>query len=466
MSLAVVLAAGRDVVPARAQMGASLGFHIVFACFGIAMPLVVLIAHWRGLRGDATALLLARRWSKVMTVLFAVGAVSGTVLSYELGLLWPELMGRFGAAFGIPFSVEAIWFFVEAIFTAIYVYGWQRLSPWLHWWTGVPLVVSGILGAFSVVAANSWMNQPSGFTLKDGRVASVDPWAVFFNPATPYEVPHMVIAAYMVTGFTMAGVYAVGMLRGRHDRYHRTGFTIPFAVAAVMAPVQVVFGDVVARAIERQQPLKFAAMELVDRTHTGVTEWVGGVYYAGKVYFGVGIPDFDSILVGYSPHTRVIGWSSAPQDLRVPLPNLVHLSFDGMVAIGMALVVLAAWQGWYWWFRRRLLRTWWFLLPAALSGLGAVVAMELGWVVTEVGRQPWVVYGILRTSDAATTASGVPVTLGATLGIYLVLTAVSVGLPALMGRRWRAENPPTEAAEEPAAPLDPARRAREGRPVG
>ncbi len=456
------LVASAGAVPARAQMGASLGFHIIFACFGIAMPLVVLIAHWRGLRGDASALLLARRWSKVMTVIFAVGAVSGTVLSYELGLLWPKLMGRFGAAFGIPFSVEAIWFFVEAIFTAIYVYGWRKLPPWLHWWTGVPLVISGILGAFSVVAANSWMNQPSGFTLDHGRVSHVDPWAVFFNPATPYEVPHMVIAAYMVTGFAMAGVYAVGLMRGRRDHYHRTGFAIPFAVGAVMAPTQVVFGDFVARAIESQQPLKFAAMELVDKTQTGVTEWIGGIYYQGKVYFGVGIPYFDSILVGYSPHTRIKGWDSAPPDLRVPLPNLVHLAFDGMVGLGVALVVLSAWQGWYWWFHRRLLRTRWFLVPVALSGVAAVVALELGWIVTEVGRQPWVVYGILRTSDAATTASGVPVTLGATIGIYLVLTGVSMGVPWLMSRRWRREDPePSDAA-----PAVLEARAHEGRPVG
>ncbi len=464
MSGTWLLAAGGQVVPARSQMGASLGFHIIFACFGIAFPLVVLIAHWRGLHGDAVALLLARRWSKVMTVVFAVGAVSGTVLSYELGLLWPQLMGRFGAAFGIPFSVEAIWFFVEAIFTGIYVYGWRRLPPWLHWWCGVPLVVSGIAGAFSVVAANSWMNQPSGFTLSHGRVTHVDPWAVFFNPATPYEVPHMILAAYMVTGFVVAGVYAVGMLRGRRDRYHRLGFTIPFATAAVAAPIQVVFGDFVARAIESQQPLKFAAMELVDKTQTGVTEWLGGVYYQGHVYFGIGVPWFDSILVGYSPRTKVIGWDSAPPDLRVPLPNLVHLSFDGMVGIGVGLVLLAAWQGWRWWFRRGVIRTRWFLVPAALSGLASILAMEMGWIVTEVGRQPWVVYKILLTRDAVTTSSGVPVTLGATIGIYLVLTMVVVGVPWLMSRRWRTEDPDlSQLAEEPPYGATPV---RSKRPVG
>ena len=438
-----VLAA--SVIPARAQMGATLGFHIIFACFGIAMPAIVLIAHWRGLRrGDAVSLLLARRWSKVMAVLFAVGAVSGTVLSYELGLLWPKLMGIFGPAFGIPFSVEAIWFFVEAIFTAIYLYGWRRLPAWLHWWTGVPLVVSGVLGAFSVVAANAWMNQPSGFTLSHGRITHVDPWAVIFNRATPYEVPHMILAAYMVAGFMIAGVYAVGLLRGRRDRYHRLGFIYSFATAAVCAPIQVGFGDFVARAIEAQQPLKFAAMELVSRTHAGVTEWIGGIYWNGKVYFGVGIPDFDSLLVGYSPHKTIIGWDAVPPSLRAPLPDLIHLSFDLMVGLGMLLLLLAVWQGWFALFRRRLLMTRWFLIPAALAGLAAITAMEAGWIVTEVGRQPWVVYGYLLTKDAVTPSAGVPVTLAVVLVLYAVLTAVVIGVPWLMGRRWRREDPDRE----------------------
>jgi cytochrome bd ubiquinol oxidase subunit I len=435
--------ADHAVIPARSQMGASLGFHIIFACFGIAFPLPMLIAHWRGLRhGDASALLLARRWSKVMAVIFAVGAVSGTVLSFELGLLWPTLMGTYGPAYGIPFSIEGIWFFVEAIFTAVYLYGWRKLRPWLHWWTGVPLVISGILGAFSVVAANSWMNQPGGFTLSHGRITHVNPWAVIFNKATPWEVPHMLLAAYMVAGFTTAAVYAVGWLRGRRDRYHRLGFLIPFATAGICAPVQVVFGDAVARTIEHQQPLKFAAMELVNRTHGHVTEWLGGIYLNGKVYLGLGIPDFDSILVGYSPDTKVIGWRSAPPRDQPQLINLVHLSFDVMVMLGVALLLLAAWQGWVWWFRRAVPDTKWFLVPAALAGIAAITAMEAGWVVTEVGRQPWVVYRLLRTSDAVTTSSGVPVTLVATLAIYAVLTGVVIFVPLLMARRWRSQKPP------------------------
>ena len=439
MSTPLLVLAEGDV-PARVQMGASLGFHIIFACFGMAFPAVMLIAHWIGIRrGDKVALLLAQRWSKVGAVIFAVGAVSGTVLSYELGLLWPGLMGNYGSAFGIPFAIEGIWFFVEAIFMAIYLYGWRRLSPWVHWWSGTPMVVAGLLGAFAVVSANSWMNQPSGFTLENGRVATVDPWAVIFNRATPYEVPHMILAAYMVVGFVVAGVYAVGLLRGRRDRYHRLGFLIPFSVGAVASPLQVIMGDIIARAVANQQPIKFAAMELVDDTGRGVTEWLGGIYWNGEVYFGIGIPYLDSILVGFSPNTEVIGWNSVPPELRVPLPNLVHLSFTGMVAIGTGLMVLSAWQAWVWKFRREVLSTKWFLIPAALSGFASIAAMEMGWIVTEVGRQPWVVYGLLLTADAVTPASGVGITLAVMILIYGVLTVTCIGVPWLMSRRWRAQ---------------------------
>lgn len=462
MCVVTLTSAAADVIPARSQMGAALGFHIIFSCFGIAFPAVVLSVHWIGLRrGDQVALTLARRWSKVMAILFAVGAVSGTVLTYELGLLWPTLMGRYGDAYGIPFSIEGIWFFLEAIFVAIYLYGWRRLRPWLHWWTGVPLVISGALGALSVVAANSWMNQPSGFTMSHGRITHVDPWAVIFNPATPYEVPHMLLAAYMVVGFMVAAVYAVGMLRGRRDRYHRLGFIVPFTAAGIAAPIQVVFGDVVARAIEKQQPLKFAAMELVDHTHRGVTEWIGGIYWHGQVYFGIGVPDFDSILVGYSPHTKVIGWNSAPPQDRPPLANLIHLSFNLMVAVSFALLALAAWQGWVWKFRREIPRTSWFLVPCALSGLAAVLAMESGWIVTEVGRQPWTVYHVLRTSDAVTTAGGVPVTLVVTIAIYAALTAVVVIVPWAMGRRWRSQQ--SGSANEPLVPYEALAAVRDAR---
>ncbi len=355
-------------VPARSQMGSSLGFHIILACFGVAFAAVTMTAEWIGIkRNDPVAMLLARRWSKVMAVLVAVGAVSGTVLSYEMGLLWPGLMGRYGAAIGLPFSLEGIFFFLEAIFVGVYLYGWRRLSPWAHWWTGMPIVVSGILGAISVVAANSWMNSPAGYTLTNGKISSVDPVSVFFNASTPYEATHMLLAAYMVTGFVVAGVYAVGLLRGRRDRYHRLGFGIPFTIAGIAAPLQVMMGDVMARFIAHNQPVKFAAMEYVLTTQKDAPEWLGGILINGHVYLGTSIPAFDSILVGFNPHTQVIGLNSVPAAQQPPLDTLIHLSFDLMVGIGFFLFVLAAWQGWWWWFHRRVLMTAWFLVPAALG---------------------------------------------------------------------------------------------------
>ena len=235
----MTLAASSQLTPARSQMAFTLGFHIILACLGVAFPAIMLIANYIGLRrNDADALELAQRWSKVTAVTFAVGAVTGTVLSFEFGLLWPEFTGRFGSVFGILFAIEGIFFFVEAIFIAIYIYGWKRLSGWAHFWTGVPIVIAGLGGAFSVVAVNAWMNQPQGFTLVNGEVTDVEPLKVIFNPAVPYEVPHMILAAYLVTGFLVASVYAVGMLRGRRDRHHRLGLLIPLTVAAIATPLQ------------------------------------------------------------------------------------------------------------------------------------------------------------------------------------------------------------------------------------
>jgi cytochrome d ubiquinol oxidase subunit I len=316
------------------------------------------------------------------------------------------------------------------------------------------IVVAGILGATSVVAANSWMNSPAGFTLSHGKISKVDPVSVFFNSSTPYETAHMVLAAYMVTGFLIAGVYAVGLLRGRRDRYHRLGFAIPFTVAGIAAPLQVMMGDIIARYIAHNQPVKFAAMEYVPKTTGEVPEWIGGIFVNGHIYLGAAIPAFDSILVGFSPHTRVIGWDTVPAALRPPLVTLIHLSFDLMVGIGFFLLALAAWQAWYWWFHRRLLTTAWFLVPSAVSGVTAVAAMEAGWVVTEVGRQPWIVYKVLLVSDAVTPDAGVTVTLGVILALYAILTAVSIGVPMIMSRRWRRETPAEEQAEQ--VPYGPA----------
>src|SRR6478735_6443830 len=294
-------ASDSNLLAARELMAFTLGFHIVLSCLGVALPAIILTANYIGLkRGDEDAMRLARRWSKAMAVTFAVGAVTGTVLSFEFGLLWPRFMERFGDAFGIAFAVEGVFFFTEAIFLAIYIYGWQRLSGWAHFWSGVPMVITGVGGAFAVVTANSWMNQPQGFTLDAaGRVVETEPLKILFNPAWGYEVPHMILAAYMVAGFLVASIYAVGMLRGRRDRLHRLGLLIPLTLAAIATPIQLGVGDTAARSIADDQPIKFAGMECVQTTHTDVTEYIFGRCTSDGVKGGIGIPGFDSFLVGW-----------------------------------------------------------------------------------------------------------------------------------------------------------------------
>ena len=435
----MIAASSSNLLAAREQMAFTLAFHIPFACMGVAFPMMVLVANWIGVRReDADAMRLARRWSKVMAVTFAVGAVTGTVLSFELGLLWPGMMGRYGDVFGIPFGIEGLFFFTEAIFIAIYIYGWKRLPPRLHLLSAVPIVIAGIGGAFAVVSANSWMNQPEGFTEANGKITNVDVWGVLFNKATPYEVPHMLLAAYMVAGFVASSVYAVGWLRGRRDRLHRLGFAIPFTIAAIATPVQLFVGDTAARAIAKDQPVKFAAMEYVQQTASHVPEWIYGVYEdGGKVKYGISIPGLDSFLVGWSTDTQVTGLDTVPVSDQPKNKTLIHWSFDTMVGIGTALLLLGLWFAFLVWRRRALPKTPWFWRAASLSGVGAVIALWCGWIVTEVGRQPWIVYNKLRVEDAVTSAGGIWISFAVIVVLYIALFLGTVLLLRAMARRWR-----------------------------
>jgi cytochrome d ubiquinol oxidase subunit I len=445
-------------------MATTLGFHIILACLGIALPAIVLLAEFIGLRRqDETAMRLARHWSQAMGVLVAVGAVTGTVLSFEMGLLWPGLMRAYGAVLGFPFGVEGIFFFLEAIFAGIYLWGWRRLPGWAHFWSGVPIAVSGILGAMSVIAVNAWMNTPGGFTQAGGRITSVSVWQVFFSRAAAYEMPHMILAAYMVSGFTVAGVYAAGILRGRRDRYHYTGFALGFVPAAVLTPFQIFVGDTAARAVAADQPVKFAAMEYVPATARQVPEWLGGVYANGHIYGGIKIPDLDSLLVGFGPGTQVTGWDTVPAVQRPPVVWLIHLCFDAMVGLGTLLLLLGLWAAYGWW-RRRLPEQRVFWAAGSVSGVAAIAAMECGWVVTEVGRQPWVVYRLQTTAAAATTNGGVIASLTFVIVGYAVLGAATIVILRMLARRWhRGEGaaaavpygPPPARAGQPASRVKP-----------
>jgi len=447
-------ASAADLVAARSQMALTLGFHIVLACLGVAFPTHMLMAEARGrLRNEPDALLLARRWSSIVAVTFAVGAVSGTVLSFEMGLLWPGLMAVYGPAFGIPFAIEGLFFFLEAIFVAIYIYGWDRVSPRAHFLSGIPIAVAGLGGTFSVVAANAWMNQPGGFEMgADGRLTAVRPLDVIFNGATWYEVPHMLLAAYMVTGFLVAGTYAWGMLHGRRDRYVRLGFAIPFAVAAIATPIQIGVGDVAARAVFEQQPSKFAAMELVTKTGSNVPVVIGGILVDGEVRYGVEIPGLASFLAAFDTNTVVKGFDAFAVEDRPPA-TIVHLAWDAMLGSGFALLGLGAWAAFLRIRRRDHANARWFLRAASVAGIVSIVALECGWIVTEVGRQPWIVFGRLRTADAVTTTGGLTVSLVAVTILYLGLGIATLVVIRALSRRWGHED--IASSDLPYGPAEP-----------
>ncbi|WOP38904.1 cytochrome ubiquinol oxidase subunit I [Streptomyces sp. Li-HN-5-13] len=447
-----VYAAGRvsegDLAAARAQMGFSLAWHIIVACLGVGLPALTLLAEWYGIRtGNPAHQLLARRWARAMGVLFAVGAVSGTILSFEMGLLWPGLMGRFGQVIGLPFALEGIAFFVEAIFLGIYLYAWDRLPPRRHLLTGIPIVVAGTASAFFVVCANAWMNQPRGFTVRDGKVVHVNPWAAMLNPAAPPQTVHMILAAFMVASFLAAAVYAVAMLRGRRDTYHRAGFFIPFTLGAIVTPFQIYVGDWAARFLSRYQPTKLAAIEGVYRTRPHVPLTIGGVADGNGLKYGLEIPNGLSLLVGYDPGTVVKGLDRVPAAQRPPV-TAVHWAFDLMVAIGFFLLAMGLWLLWAWWSRRRaggeLPTPRLFLAPAAAAGPAAVVALECGWSVTELGRQPWIVWGVMSVRDAVNPAPGLMTGLWLVLVVYTAMTVATVYVLRRLARGTPVPRAPQE----------------------
>ncbi|MEU1719933.1 cytochrome ubiquinol oxidase subunit I [Nonomuraea sp. NPDC005692] len=434
-----------DLDAARMQMALSLGWHIVIACLGVGMPAITLLAEWRGHRtGDNNYRLLARRWARALGVLFAVGAVSGTILSFEMGLLWPGMMGVYGEVIGLPFSLEGIAFFVEAIFLGIYLYAWDRLRPVAHLLTGIPIVLAGVASAFFVVAANAWMQQPTGYEVAGGRIVAVDPWAAMFNRATPPQTVHMILAAFMVAGFLMAGVYAVAMLRGRRDRYHRLGLLLPLTVAAAVTPVQIGVGDWAAHFVAEYQPVKLAAMEGVFRTGRGVPLHLGGIAVDGELKYALEIPYGLSLLAHWNPDAEITGLEQVPAADRPPV-NMVHWAFQIMVLMGFALLLLAACLALSWKRRRDLPESPWFLRAAALSGVAAVLALESGWVVTEVGRQPWIVFRVMRTSEAVNPAPGLVYGFALVTAVYVALTVATV----YVMRRLSRDVPVPLAPQEP-----------------
>jgi cytochrome bd ubiquinol oxidase subunit I len=423
---------------ARQMQAMSFAVHIPLVCFAIALPSLVVFTEWLHLRtGDPLYRTLARRWSKVMISLFAVGVVTGTVLSFELGLLWPEFMAAFGDVFGVAFAAEGFSFFVEAIFIAIYVYGWDRLSPRMHLLSGIPVVISGFAGSLFVISVNGWMNHPSGFALRDGSVVDVDPFsALFANSFFWHELIHMYLGGFIVTGFAIAAAYAWGWLRGRRGRYHRTALVIPLSLAALAAPVQVVVGDWAARTVAKQQPIKLAAIEGLPTTTRGASEHLLGWYDGSGVRYGIEIPKLLSLLAFHEPNATVTGLDAVPPQNRPSkrLINVVRFAFQTMVGIGTLLALLGVVFVAVWLRKRRLPRSVWFYRSVVLAGPLSLVALICGWVTTEVGRQPWIVYGVMRTSDAVTGAGGIPIGYVTLALVYLALIAAVVWILRRLAR--------------------------------
>jgi cytochrome d ubiquinol oxidase subunit I len=419
-----------DLFFARSQMGMSLAFHIIFAVIGMAMPLLMVVSEGCYLwTRNSIYMELSKRWAAGTTILFAVGAVSGTVLSFELGLLWPKFMEYAGAIIGMPFSLEGFAFFTEAIFLGIYLYGWNRVPPVLHWLAGIVVAVSGVLSAIFVVLANAWMNAPAGFDVVNGQPVNINPIAAMFNPASLHETIHMVLAAYVATAFLVAGIHAFFLLRDPQSVFHRASCSIALIVACVSIPLQMLSGDFAAREVARLEPAKLAAMEAHYQTGTGVPLVVGGIPddATGKVNFALQIPYGLSMLVGYNPATKVVGLDDFPRD-QWPNISLVHLSFDIMVGTGSALFAVAAWVAWVWWRTRRLPDNKWLL--RALVGCAPLgfIAVETGWFVTELGRQPWIIYGVMRTRDAVTPMPGLFVPFTTFTVVYLLLGVIVIFL--------------------------------------
>jgi cytochrome d ubiquinol oxidase subunit I len=412
----------RYLLEARQMQALSFAAHIPLVAFGVSFPVMVLLVEWLHLRsGDPLYLTLARRWTRVMAALFAVGVITGTILSFEMGLLWPNFTATFGGVFGLGFAIEGFSFFVEAIFIGIYVYGWGRLSPRAHLASGIPIAITGFTGSLMVISVNAWMNHPGGFQLRGGKVVDVHPFkALFANSYLWHELIHMYIAGFIVSGFLVAGAYAFSRLRGRFGRYERTAIAIPLTIAALASPVQVLVGDWAARDVARAQPVKLAAIEGLGKARRGAPVHILGWYSDGQVRYGIALPHALSLLAFHSWNAKVQGLDSVPPDQRPPV-NVVRIAFQAMVGIGTLLALLGTAYVVIRIRRRRLPESRWFYGALVVAGPLSLVALIAGWVTTEVGRQPWVVYRVMPTSDAVTGASGIPVGYATLALIYLLL---------------------------------------------
>lgn len=418
-----------DFLAARLQMALSLGFHIVYACIGMVMPFFMAVAHLKWIRTNRDIYRnLTKAWSKGVAIFFATGAVSGTMLSFELGLLWPRFMIHAGPIFGMPFSLEGTAFFIEAIALGFFLYGWDRFSKWFHWFTGVVVGLSGLASGILVVSANAWMNSPAGFDFINGEYVNIDPIKAMFNDAWFYQALHMCLAAFAATGFAVAGVHAVMILRDKNVQFHRAAFRIAAMFGAVAAIVQPISGDLSAKDVARRQPAKLAAMEAHFHTSERAKLIIGGVPDADRqeVNYAIEIPGMLSFLAHGNLSEEVTGLDRIPKDEQPPV-TIVHFAFQIMVGIGVVLLVLSVLFFFFFRKDRWMQRRWLLKSFVAATPLG-FIAVEAGWTVTEVGRQPWILQGFMKTQEALTPMPGIVWSLLLFTIIYLTLSAMAAFL--------------------------------------
>ncbi len=436
-----------NLLAARSQMAISLMFHIIFAVVGIAIPLMMFISEAVWLRTrNPVYLELTKRWAKGTAIFFAVGAVSGTVLSFELGLLWPGFMQYAGAIIGMPFSLEGFAFFTEAIFLGLYLYGWDRLPPVVHLFAGLIVAISGAASAVFVVSANAWMNTPRGFELINGKPINIDPIAAILNPAAFPEVLHMLLAAYAAVGLAVAGIHAYVLLRHPGDRFHRAALAIALAVGGPAALLQPVAGDIAARTVAATQPAKLAAMEGQFRTEAGAPLRIGGWPDPARreTRGAIEIPKGLSLLAYHDPNAVVKGLNEFPTELQPPV-QVVHVAFQVMVTCGTLMILVVLLAGVLSLRRRRLAEDRYLLRAITLASPLGLVAIQAGWFVTEVGRQPWIIQGVMFTRDAVTPMPGLVVPMTAITLVYILLGIVVV---VLLRQQVLATKPSTAGKEE------------------
>ena len=417
-----------DLLAARAQMAMSLAFHIIFAVIGIAMPLLMVIAEGFWLRTrEEVYLTLAKRWAKGTAIMFAVGAVSGTVLSFELGLLWPNFMAYAGPIIGMPFSLEGFAFFLEAIFLGLYLYGWDRIPKYAHWFAGMMVLLGGTLSGIFVVTANAWMNTPTGFSVVNGEVTNVDPIAAMLNPSSFSQALHMTIAAFLAVGFAVAGIHAYFLRRDPSNLFHRRAFAIALSVGGVFALLQPISGDISAKKLAKYQPVKLAAMEAQWETERGAPLRIGGIPNEDteETRYALEIPKALSFLAHSDFNAEIMGLKAVPREDRPPVA-IVHFAFQIMVACGIVLITVGVLGGWLAWKHKSLPDQRWYLRLVTLCTPLGFIAIEAGWTVTEVGRQPWIIYNYMRTAEAVTPMPNLVVPFISFTILYIFLSIIVV----------------------------------------